>query len=90
MSALRPYQQKIIDEFEMIPDGERVVLVAPTGSGKTVMASAIIAGRVARYQNVLVLAHRREIVNQTVRKLAEHGVFAGTIVPDRTARACSV
>jgi len=46
MSAiLRPYQTDIAADFERhIAQGERkILLVAPTGSGKTVIASAIIA-----------------------------------------------
>ena len=47
MSAiLRPYQTDIAAEFERhVERGDRaILLVAPTGSGKTVVASAIIAG----------------------------------------------
>jgi len=47
---LRPYQIEITAEFEkMVAQGERrILLVAPTAAGKTVIASAIIwpaAGR---------------------------------------------
>jgi superfamily II DNA or RNA helicase len=50
--------------------------VAPTGAGKTVIAAAIIAGAARR---VLVIAHRREIVNQTSDKLTARGVPHGII-----------
>jgi DNA repair protein RadD len=75
---LRPYQFDISAEFERhVERGDRsILLVAPTGSGKTVIAAAIIAGTPRR---VLVVAHRREIVNQTSAKLAAHGVHHGII-----------
>jgi DNA repair protein RadD len=79
MSAiLRPYQTDIAADFERhIAQGERkILLVAPTGSGKTVIASAIIAGCTRR---VLVVAHRREIINQTSEKLTARGVSHGII-----------
>jgi DNA repair protein RadD len=79
MSAiLRPYQTDIAAEFERrVERGDRsILLVAPTGSGKTVIASTTIAGCTRR---VLVVAHRREIVNQTSDKLAARGVPHGII-----------
>jgi DNA repair protein RadD len=79
MSAiLRPYQTDISAEFERhVQRGDRsILLVAPTGSGKTVIAAAIIAGTARR---VLVVAHRREIVNQTSDKLSARGVPHGII-----------
>jgi superfamily II DNA or RNA helicase len=54
-------------------------MVAPTGSGKTVIAAAIIAGACRDRRRVLVLAHRREIVAQTVDKLYRVGIGVGTI-----------
>src|SRR5262245_42858711 len=75
---LRPYQIDISAEFERhVERGDRsILLVAPTGSGKTVIAAAIIAATARR---VLVAAHRREIVNQTSDKLTARGVAHGII-----------
>jgi superfamily II DNA or RNA helicase len=75
---LREYQSDIIAKFErLVEQGERSILtVAPTGSGKTVIASAITRGGSRR---VLVVAHRREIVNQTSAKLDAFGVYHGVI-----------
>jgi len=55
---LRPYQDEIVAEFERhVERSDRsILLVAPTGSGKTVIASAIVAGTPRR---VLVVSHRR-------------------------------
>src|SRR5262249_46829002 len=78
---LRPYQTEVIGEFECTVQGgkRRVLLVAPTASGKTVIGAAIIKRAVDRGQNVLVLAHRREIIDQTSRKLSAHGIPHGII-----------
>lgn len=81
MMELRPYQVEVIDEYNrVIAAGKRrVILVAPTGAGKTVLASAIIKAAVAAGQKVLVLAHRREIITQTSAKLHAHAVPHGII-----------
>jgi DNA repair protein RadD len=81
---LRPYQADVVGEFELIPDGEKALVVAPTGSGKTVIAAAIIANQVAR--TVLFLAHRREIIKQTSAKLFAQGINHGVIMPGVSPR----
>jgi DNA repair protein RadD len=75
---LRPYQSEVVTEFERTAAAgqTRIILVAPTGAGKTVIACAIIA---ATPRRVLVISHRREIVNQTSAKLAAYGVHHGII-----------
>ena len=67
--TLRRYQTDVIAEIESaIAAGKRrILLVAPTGSGKTIIASEIIADYTRRYRPVLVLAHRQEIITQTSR-----------------------
>jgi DNA repair protein RadD len=82
----RPYQAKIVDEFEQLPDGQRTIIVAPTGSGKTAVAAEITRRRVERHRRVLFVAHRREIVLQTRDKLAANGVFAGVIMAGESLR----
>ena len=80
--ALRPYQSNVIAEIEeAIAAGERrILLVAPTGSGKTVVAAEIIKRARARYQTTLFVAHRREIIMQTSGKLTANGVSHGIIM----------
>jgi superfamily II DNA or RNA helicase len=65
VTELRPYQQDIIAEVEQqIAAGERrIIIVAPTGAGKTVIAGALINS--ATDKKVVVLAHTREIIKQT-------------------------
>jgi DNA repair protein RadD len=81
--VLRPYQADVIARVEEAIDAgqQRVLLVAPTGSGKTVIAAAIVASALERRQRVLFLAHRRELINQASQKLHALGVDAGIILP---------
>jgi len=94
MSApeLRPYQRAVIDEFRRaIERGiKRIILVAPTGSGKTVIGAEIIRTFRAEHKPVLVLAHRREIITQTSAKLRDcglaHGIIQAGIAPHLSER----
>ena len=82
MTELRPYQTDIIKALdEAVASGKkRILIVAPTASGKTVVMSEIIKHVRAQYKPVLVLAHRREIITQTRDELAANGVRAGIIL----------
>lgn len=77
----RPYQSQAIAEIrQAFREGKRkIVLVAPTGSGKTVKASAVIEGAVAKGNRVLFLAHRKELIEQCSKTLDEIGVDHGVI-----------
>jgi superfamily II DNA or RNA helicase len=69
MTQLRTYQEKVIEDFnrEVAAGKRRIILVAPTGSGKTVVASAIIKAATESRRGVLVLAHRRESSTKPAR-----------------------
>lgn len=62
MPELRPYQQQgLRDVAAAIRDGHRrILLVAPTGSGKSVM----IAAMVRSVRSALAIAHRQELIDQ--------------------------
>jgi superfamily II DNA or RNA helicase len=68
--TLRPYQLDAIARVRTAMRGtRRVLLVAPTGFGKTAVASELIRSAVERGRKVLFLVHRREIVHDTARRL---------------------
>lgn len=73
---LRPYQERAIADLRTsYAAGHRApVLVLPTGGGKTVIAAAIVKGAIDRGNRVLFLAHRTELLDQTVRKLENAGI----------------
>lgn len=81
MPTLRPYQAAAVDEcaakIEQSP-----ILVAPTGSGKTVMGVAL-AQRVA--DRVLFVAHRVELIRQIQRAARDAGCDAGVIMAGERA-----
>jgi superfamily II DNA or RNA helicase len=78
---LYPYQRDVIARFdaEVAAGRRRVLLVSPTGSGKTIISAAIIEAVVARGKRVLFLAHRRELIQQASLKLYGVGVDHGII-----------
>jgi DNA repair protein RadD len=79
--TLRPYQVDAADRIEQaLGERRKVLLVAPTGSGKTEIASAIIKHWVDRFKTVLFLAHRREIILQASTKLTANDVRHGIIM----------
>lgn len=73
---LRAYQERAIGELRAAyASGRRSpCLVLPTGAGKTVVASEIIRSAVSRGNRVLFLAHRTELITQSVNKLGAAGV----------------
>jgi superfamily II DNA or RNA helicase len=79
--TLHPYQiEKVEEVFRLITEGQRrILVVSPTGSGKTVIAAEIIRRLNIQRQHVLFLDHLREITGQTSRKLNDFGVFNGIL-----------
>ena len=71
VGGLRPYQQEAVSKLlKLLADGEtRLLLVAPTGSGKTVMAQEVMRlYRQARPSGkILFAAHRVELIRQPQR-----------------------
>jgi len=74
--TLRPYQESGIAAVraEIGRGSKRVLMVLPTGGGKTVIAAAIITGAVRKGKRVLFLAHRRELIGQCYQKLIDSGL----------------
>jgi superfamily II DNA or RNA helicase len=73
---LRDYQRSAVEKLIAVLD-RRPVLVAPTGSGKTVIATALVERlRVP----TLWLAHRKELIDQAAVRLESHGLTCGIVM----------
>ena len=86
---LRDYQQSAIDaaRSEMRAGRNRVVIVLPTGAGKTRVGSAIVQQSIQRGNRVLWLAHRAELVEQACATLEDFGLDVGTVAASSRRRA---
>jgi DNA repair protein RadD len=73
---LRPYQQAAVQQLRAAySSGKRApIAVAPTGSGKTVLAAEVIRLALERKTRCLFLVPRVEILNQSVAKLKDAGI----------------
>ena len=72
---LRNWQKKIIDEFPtIVRQHRRFILKAPTGAGKTVLASEIVE-RYYKNKKIIVLCHRLVLLEQLNKALSkQHSV----------------
>ena len=71
LMILRSWQQKIIDEYpSIIKQNKRFILKAPTGAGKTILASEIVE-RFYKEKKILVLCHRLVLLEQLERALSK-------------------
>jgi len=82
MIVLRPYQDLAIEQVrQAINAGHRkILLVAPTGSGKTVIAAKIVKLAAEKFNRSMFLAHRRELIYQCADKLVKFGVDHGILM----------
>lgn len=94
---LRPYQDTMLGDVRgAFRSGFRApLLVAPTGSGKTICFSFIAAKASSKGKNVLILVHRQELLRQTSATLAAfdvpHGIIAsGVPETDEAVQVASV
>jgi superfamily II DNA or RNA helicase len=70
--TLRPYQREAFEAINRaFQEFTKVLLVAPTGSGKTILFAHLAHERLMRHpsQRTLILTHREELVEQAVDKL---------------------
>lgn len=80
-SQLRPYQAEALQKLRIALAGgkRRVMLYSPTGSGKTEIAMAMIAGARAKGKRVAFVANRVELVGQASRRFFKSGIDHGVI-----------
>lgn len=100
MIDLRDYQRHAVDGVRraMLDGGKRVVLVVPTGGGKTRIGAAVVERAVQRGRRVVWLAHRTELIEQTAKTLHQHGLPVGVVAassawpidPSAPVQVCSI
>lgn len=86
--SLRPYQARTVEWVHANRGpGARLLVVAPTGAGKTVIASQLIFDELAAGGRVLFCAHRQELITQTYGTLLKRGLperALGVVMGDGT------
>ena len=89
--ALRDYQNEALEALrEHIRHGRRrAVLSAPTGSGKTVIASALCQAAVEKGSRTVFAVDRIALVEQTSARLHEAGIEHGVVQGDNCRRVWS-
>jgi superfamily II DNA or RNA helicase len=67
--TLRPYQttcvERVLDAFQLRPKGGRVLIVLPTGCGKTLVFANVAH---SMSMTTLIIAHRQELLQQAADK----------------------
>lgn len=81
MVELREYQTRLIRNMrEALQNHRRVLVVLPTGGGKTVIAGFVVRGLYDRDRSGMFLVHREELLTQTVNTFnfvdVPHGIVA--------------
>lgn len=70
MYELRQYQKDILNKlWQSLKEHDKVLVSAPTGAGKTVMASALIHELVKRENKIAFVVDSEELIKQTERTL---------------------
>ena len=89
LPTLRPYQATTLVELKrLIAEGAKNVLViAPTGAGKTILFAYLLAEQEARGERSIVLAHRKELLDQTYNKALAAGVRSLGMIRAQDKRA---
>jgi DNA repair protein RadD len=79
--VLYDYQEKIVNESRqcIAEKIKNILIVSPTGSGKTIIFSFIAESVMKKNKRVLIITHREEILEQTIEKLFSYGIQSGQI-----------
>lgn len=85
---LRPYQENVVNGARnAFRVGRRsVVLVVPTGGGKSAIIGAITQGLVTNNKRVLIMAHRTRLIMQLKETLTKFGIQVSHITGTRKTR----
>lgn len=95
---LRPYQEAILGKLRaaFIDGHQAVVLVAPTGAGKTEMAMELLGATADNEKRGAMVLDRVVLCNQTSARLDKYGIDHGVMQaghwrfrPDRRIQVCS-
>ena len=79
---LRPYQTRGLQEAKqhLAAGFKRILMVAPTGAGKTIMfCKGIVEPAVAKGKCIWIVVPRLQLINQTCDKLDKLGIYHGVI-----------
>jgi superfamily II DNA or RNA helicase len=82
---LRPYQEQFVSNIRLQYQlgNKSVLAVLPTGGGKTVCFSHITEQAIRKGNRVLILVHRRELLDQASKSLPmNHGFIAAKLPMD--------
>lgn len=91
MIHLRPRQQAGVEAIRAaFRRHRRVLYVAPTGFGKTVLFSYIARSMIESNKRVTILVHRAELLDQVCRTLDQFGVTFGVIAAGYPASSARV
>ncbi len=79
--TLRDYQIQVISElYKLInKNHRRILIVAPTGAGKTVIAGDFIYREFQSGKTILFIVHRDVLIKQTIKKFNDFGIECGVI-----------
>jgi len=84
--ALRDYQQKVLERLnEMWQENRSVMVQMPTGTGKTHLMAEVIRRKMAEVRRkksdgILIVAHRRELIEQIKATLEVYGIGQDRVV----------
>lgn len=89
--SLRQYQIDLIEQIRYgLREHRRILAVLPTGAGKTHTFCTIAQLSTQRNNNVLILVHRSELLQQTSARLTVMGVEHGIIAPKHPTKHAQV
>ena len=82
MPELRRYQRDAIEAIraQLRTGRRRVLLISPTGSGKSLLIASMVQGAKAKGKRSLYIVHRRELVTQISERLTRDGVTHGIMM----------